>query len=457
MAEVRPLPGIRYAAGDLAALVTPPYDVISAEAQDRYYERDPHNIIRLELGREEQGDDALNNRYTRAAKTFADWRLEGVFTQDAPALYLYEQRFSAHGRPYARRGLMARVRLEPWDAGVVLPHERTLSKPKDDRLRLLRACAANLSPIMALYDDPAGDLASLLEQVAADDPTVDFTDEAGERHRLWVIANESIATRVAGFFRDRQLYIADGHHRYETALAYRDEVAAIRKEPLPPDDAANFTLMSLSAVDDPGLVVLPTHRVIRGVEPIRIGGNLRETLSQHFDVLVLLGIQRHGPASEYTDLDLFTHLLTATDADREADEHPVIIVLAVPNEKNPQTMYRLRLRPEGRAAMAAAHPEASEAWRALDVAVLHELVLNHALGINEEQVRSGERVSYTRDAEAAVAAVREGRDGARVAALLNATPPAAIRDVARAGDRMPQKSTYFYPKLITGLVINPVW
>ena len=456
MAEVRPLPGIRYATGNLAALVTPPYDVISPAAQDHYYARDPHNIIRLELGRDEPGDNELNNRYTRAAKTFADWRLAGVFTQDTPALYLYEQRFAAHGRSYIRRGLMARVGLEPWDAGVVLPHERTLSKPKDDRLKLLRACAANLSPIMALYDDPGGDLASLLEQVAAGTPAADFEDEAGERHRLWVIANEAIAARVAGFFRDRQLYIADGHHRYETALAYRDEVAALRKEPLPPDDPANFTLMSLTAVDDPGLVVLPTHRIIRGVESKRIA-YLHDALTSNFDVSELPGYQLQGPTSTFSDADWSTGLLTITDSDRGSDEQPAVFVLAIRHRENPQVTYRVRLRPEGRAAMEAAYPEASAAWRQLDVAVLHELILNQALGISDAQVQAGEHVTYTRDAPAALEAVREGRDGAQVAVLLNPTPPAAIRDVARAGDRMPQKSTYFYPKLITGLVINPIW
>jgi len=168
MADVRPLPGIRYAAeADLAALVTPPYDVISPDAQTRYYARHPHNIIRLELGRDEPSDDDLDNKYTRAAAAFAEWRLQGVMRQDAPSLYLYEQRFAVAGAAFARRSLLARVRLEPWEAGVVLPHERTMSKPKADRLQLMRACAANLSPIMSLYDDPDDELAATLAQAVA--------------------------------------------------------------------------------------------------------------------------------------------------------------------------------------------------------------------------------------------------------------------------------------------------
>src|SRR5690348_9179582 len=214
MADVRPLPGIRYAAADqLAALMTPPYDVISPEAQDRYYARHPENIIRLELGRDEPGDDELNNRYTRAAATFAEWRGRGALRQDAPALYLYEQRFAWEGREYRRLSLLARVRLEPWEAGVILPHERTLAKPKDDRLKLLRACAANLSPLLALYDDPDQELAKRLAKVRRGQPEAAFTDEAGEEHRLWLVTDARFAEQVAAFLVPAKLYIADGHHR----------------------------------------------------------------------------------------------------------------------------------------------------------------------------------------------------------------------------------------------------
>jgi len=442
MADVKPLPGIRYASKDgappdLARLVTPPYDVISPEAQARYYERDPHNIIRLELGRDEPGDDELNNRYTRAAATFAEWRLHGVLQQDTPSLYVYQQQFTSGGQEYTRTSLLARVRLEPWEAGVILPHEYTLSKPKDDRLKLLRACAANLSPLMVLYDDPEGKLTEALARVHGHEPDVALTDEAGEGHRLWLVSDADFTAVIFSFFRERQLYIADGHHRYETALTYREETAALRKG-LPYDDPANFTLMALSAIEDPGLVVLPTHRILRGLDPARVA-SLPASLSPYFAVEPFPG----------TDADAAVAALTAAGRDETA------FVLATQQET-----WLLRLLPAGRTAMAALagpHAHASDAWRRLDVAVLHELVLGQALGVSDDMVRSGEHVSYTRDATAALAAAREGKDDAQVALLLNATPPAAIRDVARAGDRMPQKSTYFYPKLITGLVINPIW
>src|SRR5260221_12993163 len=224
MADVQPLPGFRYAAADeLAELVAPPYDVIPAEAQERYYARHPHNIIRLELGRDEPGDDELSNRYTRAAATFTEWRRGGVLRQDTPSLYLYEQRFNIGDQSYARRSLLARVRLEPWEAGVILPHERTLSKPKADRLQLMRACAANLSPLMTLYDDPDRALAALLGGAGARAPDISFVDEASEAHPLRLLRDEALAGHVAAFFPRRPLYHPTRVHPVQTGPALRSE------------------------------------------------------------------------------------------------------------------------------------------------------------------------------------------------------------------------------------------
>jgi uncharacterized protein (DUF1015 family) len=442
MADVRPLPGIRYVATEnLAALVTPPYDVISPEAQERYYARDPHNVIRLELGRDESGDDGLNNKYTRAATLFAEWRLEGVMRQDAPSLYVYEQTFSVADAERRRMGLLARVRLEPWDARVILPHERTLSKPKDDRLKLFHACAANLSPIMSLYDDPDQELSAILDEATTSAPDADFADDAGERHRLWRLDAPAQAATVAAFFAPRQLYIADGHHRYETALTYRDEVRVDRKEAFV-DDATDFVLMSLIAIEDAGLVVLPTHRILRGASSDDLV-TLPERLERHFTLTPLEG----------------------DSTDEWSDEWRAALIAAGANAPSIALVtqhhaWLATLSDSGRAAMAGMKVEGQApgaAWQALDVAVLQALVFGEALGVTPDDIRAGERVIYTRDAEAAVSAVRTGTDGASLAAMLNPTPPGAMRDVAQAGDRMPQKSTYFYPKLITGLVINPLW
>ncbi len=433
MADIRPFAGIRYAPDlrtQLASLVTPPYDVISPEAQAVYYERHPDNVIRLELGREEPGDDALNNRYTRAAATLADWRMQGVLRQEMqPALYLYRQRFHSGGSDYWRTSLLARVRLEPWEAGVVLPHEYTLAKPKSDRLNLLRACAANLSPILSLYEDADGSMRRRLEPLASQPPQDTFTDDAGEDHTLLPITDADWIAQAQQFFAHRHLFIADGHHRYETALAYREELRTMRKE-LHPDDAANFVLMALIAFEDPGLVILPTHRLVAALPAERIA-SFPERLRRSFTIEPL-------PATISPDQALATL----------PSESPGAFLLLLGDE-----MLRVQAQPEALRRMAATGRSA--AWQRLDVAILQTLVLEEALELDAEAVTGGNFLSYTRDAQAAAQAVHSG--SAQVAALLRATPVGQLRDVALAGERMPQKSTYFYPKLITGLVINPLW
>jgi uncharacterized protein (DUF1015 family) len=434
MAEIRPFSGIQYAPefrSHLAELVTPPYDVISPEQQNTFYERNPNNIIRLELGRDEPGDDRLNNRYTRAAAAFAEWRMRGIMRQESqPVMYLYRQGFSHDGRTLWRTSLLTAVRLKPWEAGVVLPHEHTMSKPKDDRLKLLRACAANLSPLMSLYEDPQGQLSHVLDRLADQQPEVQFTDDAHEQHRLLTIRDSATLKELQEFFSTRKLFMADGHHRYETALAYRDEIREMRKE-LHPDDAANFVLMSLSAFEDPGLVILPTYRVVKGVPAERLS-HLSEKLQEHFLVERL---------SEQTPADL---ALAALEAEGGLGVFVVV---------TPEQMFRLKVRPAAREPMSATGRSAP--WCKLDVAMLQTLVMDHALGLDVEAVTRGDFMSYTRNAAEAMAVVRSGK--AQLAVLLRPTRVDQLHDVAAIGEKMPQKSTHFYPKLITGLVIHPLW
>ncbi len=404
MVDVQPLQGIRYvsqAIGDLSQVVAPPYDVISEEAQARYYARNPYNIIRLELGRDEPDDTVLNNRYTRAASMLAEWRVQDILREDdAPRYYCYQQAFTYNGQSYTRTSLLARVRLEPWSARVVLPHEHTLAKPKSDRLKLMEACATNISPIMSLYDDPQGRMRKLLSSYAAD-PEIKIIDEAQEEHRLHAITDEQSIALIQDFFSERRLYIADGHHRYETALNYREEVLAMRKD-LHSDDAVNFVLMALIDLDDPGLLVLPTHRLV-------------SSLSQ--DALAALSNQRLGQYFMVRELAM--------------GDYP----------------------PEGKARMEQSGH--STAWNSLDVAVAHTLILEALLGLTTDDLTAGTHVRYTRDTQQALQAIQKGE--AQVAVLLNPTRVRQICEVAEADDRMPQKSTYFYPKLITGLVMNPLW
>ncbi len=436
MADVRPLRGIRYnseAVGNLAQVVTPPYDVISEEAQARYYARSPYNIIRLELGLDEPGDTTLNNRYTRAAATYAEWRASSILLQDpTPCYYLYQQIFTYNGQAYTRTSLLARVCLEPWDARIVLPHEHTMAKPKDDRLKLLRACVTNLSPIMSLYDDPQGRIRRLLSPYTAT-PEVQITDEMNEEHRLHPITDERQIELIQNFFAERQLYIADGHHRYETALNYREEVRAMHRK-LDPDDAANFVLMALIDVDDPGLLVLPTHRLLFGLSQDALNALTSRQLAQYFTI--------HESEIAGDSQGVLLERLAQV-----GESAPSLIIGTA------QQTWLLSLNDAGRAHMEESGH--SGAWNELDVAVAQTLLLEALLGLKAEDMTAGTHIRYTRDAQQALEAVRKGE--AQAAVLLNATRVRQICDVARADDRMPQKSTYFYPKLITGLAMNPVW
>jgi uncharacterized protein (DUF1015 family) len=438
MADVQTLRGIRYSSdtvGDLAQVVTPPYDVISEEDQARYYARSPYNIIRLELGKEEPGDTSLNNRYTRAAAIFGEWRINDILRQEAtPCYYLYQQIFNHDGQTYTRTSMLARVRLEPWSKKVVLPHETTHSKAKDDRLRLLRACAANFSPIMSMYEDPQGRIRRLLAAHAAN-AEVQFTDEVNEQHRLHLFTDPTQIALIQNFFAERQLYIADGHHRYETALNYREEIREQRRF-IHENDAVNFVLMALIDVDDPGLLVLPTHRLLIGLNPEALHALSSQQLAEYFMVQEL--------GTRVPNEAILEHLA-------QAGKEETSFVISTPEQN-----WLLRLNEQGKRRMEQSGH--STAWNELDVAVVHTLLLEDLLSISQEDVTAGKYIRYTRDAQEALQAVKTGEaTRVQVALILNATRVRQVCDVAQADDRMPQKSTYFYPKLITGLVMNPVW
>ncbi|MHB8599272.1 MAG: DUF1015 domain-containing protein [Ktedonobacteraceae bacterium] len=436
MANVQPLQGIRYNSekvGDLSRIMTPPYDVISPEAQANYYAQSPYNVIRLELGQEYAEDTSLNNRYTRAATTFAEWRLDGVLQQEVlSSYYLYQQRFTYDNQRYTRTSLLARVWLEPWSKRVVLPHEHTLAKAKNDRLQLLRASATNLSPVMCLYDDPQGRIRRLLGTCAAQ-AEVQITDEANEGHSLHPIADEQVVSSIMDFFLQRQLYIADGHHRYETALQYRDEIREQRHELLD-TDAANFVLMALIDLDDPGMLVLPTHRLLFNLNPEALQGLTSENLARYFTVQTL--------GDTLSSEALVAQLAVGADVSRPS------LVLSVAGQN-----WLLSINEQGQQRMQESGHSA--AWNNLDVAVAHTLIIEDMLGLNAQDMTAGTNIRYMRDAKQALQAVQAGE--AQAAILLNATRVRQICDVADADDRMPQKSTYFYPKLITGLVMNPLW
>jgi uncharacterized protein (DUF1015 family) len=434
MAKIVPICGVRYnteKAGPLELLVAPPYDVIDAKGQKAYYAKSPYNVIRLEYGEVREHDDAADNRYTRASGFFDSWLREGILVhEERPAIYFYEQEFQAGDRRLVRNGLIAGVGLEDYASGMILPHEETLSKDKADRLELLRHCEANFSPIFGLYDDPGLIVAKLAAEYKKNRPAVAFSDEKGESHRLWVVTDKNVLRQIKTFFTAQKIYLADGHHRYETALAFWKEKKAAGR------DNFDFCLITLVNLHDPGLLIFPTHRLIKNV-----AGFKPESFLQ------ALG-------------KVFTVETVATILERETLAAELALLQKYQSEYNAYLLYmggnrlvRLRIprRPE-HAAMRRLYSARSAAWRTLDVAVLQGLVLETILGIGSDALASGDNLTYTRNTEEALAAVDAGTYQA--AFFLNPIQAEEVIAVAAAGEMMPQKSTFFYPKLVTGLVIN---
>lgn len=432
MADVQPLQGLRYAqVSDLAQVITPPFDVISQEAQERYYARHPYNIIRLELGQRQPIDNTLDNVYTRAAATLAEWRLAEVIKEEpVPCYYFYQQRFRYGNQSYTRTSLLARVRLEPWEARVVLPHEHIRTRDKEDRLQLLRACAANLSPIMCMYDDPQARIRHLLSNYA-EQAAVQIIDEAGEEHRLHPITDPEQIRLIQDFFAPRQLYIADGHHRYTTALHYRDEIREQRRI-LHAQDGVNFVMMALIDLDDPGWLVLPTHRMLFDLSSQALQSLTPQHLERYFSV--------RQPAT--TD-----NMTVLAELARLGEQQAAFAL-----KTKDQTLL-LTANEQGRQRMAASGH--SSAWNELDVSLVQLLLLEELLELTLDDVAAGRFVRYAHDTHEALQQLERGE--AQAIILLNGMPLRQVCAVAQADDRMPQKSTYLYPKLVTGLAMNPLW
>jgi uncharacterized protein (DUF1015 family) len=431
MPDVRPLHGVRYdiaKVGNLSDVVAPPYDVIDPALQERLYQLSPYNVIRLELNREETGDHPGQDRYSRAAEFLKLWRREGVLREDShPTLYLYEQEFTVEGASHRRRGFLARVRLEPFGKGRIFPHEQTLSGPKADRLALYHATGFNLSPIFGLYPDPEQEVIRAIEAGLRDRTPLIAHDHLGVIHRLWLVTDPAAHTAAQGLMGSRPIFIADGHHRYETGLRYRNDREA-RGQLAGPDDPAHFCLMMLVGMSDPGLRILPTHRLVSGFPSLTVA-ILAERLAPQFEVEET-GTGEAGCRSAWELI--------------EANGDQDLLGFGVVAEDRWMTA---RLRSD--AAMDALVPEHSPEWRSLGVSVLHELVLKTLLGnLGSPSCRYVHLIDE-------VLASRAVSD-CDLACLV---PPAGMEHVeAIASNRelMPPKSTYFYPKLLTGLVFNPL-
>jgi uncharacterized protein (DUF1015 family) len=434
MAIIKPFQAWRYDTGKvrLDDVVTQPYDKISPEMQERYYAANPNNLVRIILGKTEPDDDGEKNVYSRAAANFRDWRNSGVLRRDPePAIYAYQQHFKVPGDPsgmrHMRAGFIALGKLHDYSEKVVHRHEQTLSKPKADRLNLLRATHGHFGQIFMLYRSAHDLIGSLVPP-----PTISVKDEYGVEHRVWRISDPKFLARLQHDMADKKLIIADGHHRYETALAFREEMRAKNSGAQTPGDAPwDYVMMTFVNMDSPGLVVLPTHRVVKGL--------------QNFQLSELLAKAAHWFAVE--DITARFHpdqpldLLGGDDAPHYAYT-PTL--LAVSSDR----AHLLRAKP-GAADSALANLDAKE--RQLDVVQLHKLLLEDALGMTEEDIRAQTYLAYIRDPREAVSSVRGG--GSQLAFLINPVRIEQIRDIAFGGGVMPQKSTDFYPKLLSGLTI----
>jgi uncharacterized protein (DUF1015 family) len=429
MADIRPFRALRYNQKKVTAaqVVTQPYDKISGPMQEKYYAASPFNLVRIIFGRSETEDNTKDNVYTRAASFSRLWREQGILQQDeAPSIYLYSQTFVASsGKKFERRGFIALGRVEDYSNKVVFRHEQTLAKPKADRLDLLRATRAHYEQLFLLYED-SGEIDSLLS--TSQPPTIDVTDEYGVAHRVWQITDAQTISGVQARMRDQKLVIADGHHRYETALNFRNECRAASKDSNP-DAPYEFVMMTFVNMNDPGLLILPTHRVVHSLASFSVD-EFERASREFFEV---------EAADPVIDAAKATALLEQRGRFGTA-------LLAV-------TANRALLLHSPKPASAKFLSELSSRQQSLDVVQLHKVLLEGVLKLSEESIRNQQNLSYVREPAEAIAAVRggAGKQGANIVFLMNPCPVQRMREVALAGEVMPQKSTDFYPKLLSGL------
>jgi uncharacterized protein (DUF1015 family) len=452
MPDIQAFHGIRYDLGHVGSLsnvIAPPYDVIDTELQTALYDKHPANVVRLILNRDEPGDNEHSNRYTRAARTYRNWQREGVlFAEAQPAIYVYHQVFTEGGVTYTRRGFMARTRLERFGEGTIYPHEETHGSAKADRLKLWTACRANLSQIFALYPDQENTAQNLLEAAIEGVAPLEATDHLGVIHRIWPVTDVRVITEVIGAMGGRPAYIADGHHRYETACNLRDNLAAehaARGETLSADHPANYVLMMCVSMSDPGMLVLATHRLFRDLPPMS-ADELKQNLGDAF-VTESAGNGPDHARSLWEEIEL------------EGDQTTLGLYTA-----KDDAWTIARLTDAGRSRMAEVATDHSADWQGLGVSILHRLIIDTLLDRPNLPAPK-----YVRDIEEVVRGLRDGDAAGRdatgqqgsggrfeLAALVMPATVEHIRAISSHGERMPAKSTYFYPKLLSGLVINPL-
>ncbi|MFB0559460.1 MAG: DUF1015 domain-containing protein [Dehalococcoidales bacterium] len=438
MAEIRPFRGVHYdqsLVNDLSAVICPPYDIVTPQMEQELYLKSEYNFIRLESGRELPQNTITDDKYIRSAGTLEQWLNQGILKVDeVPAIYLHDHYFTYQGREYRRRGITACVRLEEWDKMVVRPHEGTLAEPKNDRLSLLWALQANTSPILALFEDQKQEVSSLLAAQEPSQPLINSSSAAGESHNVWAITEPEVINKICSSLSHQPLYIADGHHRYEGALTYQRE-RRICSPSASGNEPFNFVMMTLVDFADPGLIILPPHRLIRGMPKSTLDGLMAE-LKLFFEIVEL-------PMSMSDVWQQVDDLLTGMKPGETNQVGLVLFGLAA------ERLFVLRLR--DLAAVSQMIPYFhGELYRRLDISIADHIILEKLLGLSSDREKATLGYSYER--QDAVNRVLEREY--QLAFLLSPVKAEVIKAVADAGERLPRKSTYFYPKAPAGLVFN---
>jgi uncharacterized protein (DUF1015 family) len=439
MAEVLPFRGILYNTQkirNLSDVVTPPYDVISKQEQHNFYDRHPQNIIRLILGKTTENDTVNNNYYTRASDFLKNWFSENMLEQDTkPSFYLTSIDFSIENKIFTRYGIIALVALEPFKNGVIVPHESTFSNVKMERFELMKSCHANFSPVFSLYSDSKNIIIDKLKGPALKQtPAIEFTDYDGHRHRMWRITDLDSCRYVSNAMQEKRLFIADGHHRYETALDYRDWISSSDPD-FKKDHPANYVMMYLSSMEDPGLVILPAHRMVKGLKS-SITGSFINKAEDYFDILTI----------PFMDGDFKRSRADFISILKSNASKNIIGALM----KGSKEFYLLTLKSGVMERMFS--NELPEALRYLDVTVLTRLIFTEIFGFDNSKLDNESIITYSSIEKQAIEAAVSGK--CDISFILNPTKIEQVRDIANNGLTMPRKSTYFYPKVITGIVLN---
>ncbi|MGN1199668.1 MAG: DUF1015 domain-containing protein [Thermoguttaceae bacterium] len=434
MPNIQPFQGLRYnlaQVGDLSDVVAPPYDVISPEYQDELYAKHPNNVVRLILNKMNPDDDEANNRYTRAARTLKDWKAEGVLQRDdQPALYVYHQIFTVGGKEYCRKGFMCGCEATPFGEGMIFPHEITMSGPKLDRLMLTTACKTNFSQIFGLYPDAENEVQNILEDAVRGEAPLEATDKDGVVNRMWIVDDPDVVSKVVALMGPKPIFIADGHHRYETACNYRKQVR--EQGELTLDHPANYVLMVCIAMEDPGLIVMPTHRLFKNV-PAFSQEELISKVGDCFRVSTV-GEGYRTAHRAWAEIEMLE------------DQGTMALYTAKDGKWN-----LLQLTEAGREKMAEVAKEHQPEWQELGVAILHSLVIDTLLGL-----KGHEKPKYVHEVEEVVETLKSEPETYPLAALVMPATVQQIQDLSMVRERMPAKSTYFYPKLISGFVFKPL-